>query len=191
MKRQKRFLILGAVVLAAVCLFPKWESTFEFDGVNLRLRDCSRCRSWLFGFVLWENCSPPHEHPTAVRLRELGVLGPVREQDSQWLLIKGFTSGVRGWVGGGREYVRTLGAAFYGTPVTLPADEDLSKNLWIEWAIKDPPAAKHFWQEVQAVAIRTKRGGSYLWAAKEYLEERKLVVVGSELEAHAKSATED
>jgi hypothetical protein len=191
MKQRRLFLILGTVGLAIVFLFPKSEYTFEFDGVNLRLRDCTRYRSWLLGFVLWEQCSPPHDHPTAIRLRELEVLGPVREQDAQWLLIKGFTSGVRGWIGPGRDYVRAMGASSFGTPVTLPAEEDVSKNLWVKWAVKDPPAAKHFWQEMQATAIRTERGGYYLHAAKEYLEEQKLVVKGEELEAHARRAIED
>src|SRR5436853_3657868 len=109
MSRRKLLLVLGAVSVAVVCLFPVSESTFEFDGVNLRLRGCSRYRAWLVGVVLWERCSPPEDHPTAARLRELGVLSPVREEASRWLLIKGFTAGVRGWIGQGREYVRALG----------------------------------------------------------------------------------
>jgi hypothetical protein len=190
MKRRKLFLLLGAVAVVG-CFFPKSEYTFEFDGVNLRLRDCSRYRSWLFGFVLWESCSPPVEHPTSARLRELGVLEPIREESSRWLLIKGFTPGVRGWIGPGREYVRALGAFSLGTPVTLPAKEDLSKNLWVEWAIKDPEAARHFWKEMQGVASRTYRGGYYLWVAREYLEEHKLAVVGSEVETHARHAIQE
>ena len=97
MKRRRLLVVLGAVVLAGACLFPKSEYTFEFDAANLRLRECSRYRSWVFGFVLWERCSPPADHPTAARLREIGVLPPVAESESRWVLIKGFTSGERGW----------------------------------------------------------------------------------------------
>src|SRR4051812_10147063 len=100
--KRRRLLVLAIVGAAALCLFPKPESTSEFDGVNLRLRGCSRTRSWLLGFVMREQCSEPWDHPTAGRLRELGVLAPVREEDSRWLIIKGFTPGVRGWIGPGK-----------------------------------------------------------------------------------------
>src|SRR5262245_21973908 len=117
MKRRQRFVALAAVGLAVLCLVPKSEDTFEFDGANYRLRECSRARSWLFGFVLWERCSSPADHPTAVRLRELGVIPSVSEADSRWLLIKGFTWGARGWKGVGSSYVRVLAATSFGTPV--------------------------------------------------------------------------
>ena len=53
MKLRLLFLILATVGLAVLCLFSKSEVTFELDGANYRPRECSRSRSWLFGFVLW------------------------------------------------------------------------------------------------------------------------------------------
>lgn len=190
---KRRGLLLGTTLAVLVfCLFPKSEDTFEFDGVNLRLRECSRSRFRLFGIVLWERCSPPQDHPTAVRLRELGVLSPIAEADSQWLLIKGFTSGVRGWIGPGREYVRSLGAYSFGTPVILPLAEDLAQNVWIQWAIKTPAAAQQFWAAFQALVRQKRHGGYnaalYLRAAREYLEQKKLEVTVAELDAQAAQA---
>jgi hypothetical protein len=83
-----------------------------------------------------------------------------------------------------------LGATSFGTPVTLPADEDVSGNVWVRWAEKDAEAAKHFWQEVRALAI-SEQGGDwraveYLRAAVEFLMERGLNVTG---EAYARQAT--
>lgn len=194
MKRRRLRAVIAVVGLASVCLFPKSESTFEFDAVNLRLRDCSRYRSWLFGFVLWERCRPPTDHPTAARLRELGVLPPVSEADSRWTLIKGFTSGVRGWKGAGSVFVRALGATSFGAPVTLPAAEDLSANVWVRWAEKDRAAASHFWSEARAVALGERggwRAAQYLLAAGGLLEDRQCDVPGAELEAHARQASEE
>lgn len=188
MRRRKVHSILGAIGLVVVCLFPKPESTIELDCVNLRIRECSRYRSWLLGFVLRETCTAPWEHPTAVRLRELGVLAPVRDEHAQWAMIKGFKVGVRGWYGAGHDYLYALGPVTMLTPAPWPANEDLSKNIWVEWAVKDPAAAKHFWQEVQAIAARTQDVSYYVSAAKGYLENHKLDVVGSELEAHARFA---
>lgn len=194
MKRRKRIVVLTLLVAIAFCLFPKSEETFEFDGVNLRLRECSRSRSRLLGFVFWEHCSQPWDHPTAVRLRELGMIPPVREEDSRWLLIKGFTTGVRGWMGAGREYVRGIGAASFGTPVTLPAQEEVSENTWVRWAVKDPEGSKQFWQSFLDLARQNLHGGYYnayfLRAAKDYLEERKLEITVPELQAHARQFVE-
>jgi hypothetical protein len=191
--KRRRLLIVITGGLAAVCLLPKSEFTFEFDGVNLRLRECFRYRSWLFGFVLWERCGSPTDHPTAARLRELGVLPPMVEADSRWLLIKGFTSEVRGWKGAGSYFVRALGATTYGAPVTLPAAEDLSGNVWVRWAEKDRAAAIHFWAETRAIAVGEqggRRAAQYLLAAGELLEECKCEVPGAEVEAHARQAAE-
>src|SRR5262245_48144476 len=161
MKRQMLILKVALAGVLVACVFPKSEETFEFDCVNLRLRECSRCRSRLLGFVLWENCSQPWEHPTAARLREIGMIPAVREEDSRWLLIKGFTTGVRGWIGAGREYVRGLGAASFGTPVTLPAQEDVSENIWVRWAVKHPKGSKQFWQAFLDLARQNLHGGYY------------------------------
>jgi hypothetical protein len=188
-KRPK--LLLLFVGIGIVCLIPKEEYTFEFDGVNLQLRDCSRYRSWLWGFVIWERCSAPQEHPTAVRLRQLGALGPNRSEDERWLLMSGFKPGVRGWRGPGRDYVRALGATTFGTAVTLPAQEELAENLWIKWALADPPAVKHFWQELQSVELQRECGAYFLEAAKEYLENHGVNVGGANVEAHAHRAIEN
>jgi hypothetical protein len=147
--KTKKLMLAGLVVLviadlSIACIVTVSEFTFEFDGVNLRLRECSRTRSWLFGFIIKEQCCEPQEHATASRLRELGILAPIVEEDSQWLLIRGHKPNVRGWIGPGRNYVRGLGAYSFGTAVTLPADEDLEKNIWIKWSVKDPKGAKHF-----------------------------------------------
>ena len=193
MRRRRLHWFIAVVALATVCLVPKSESTFEFDGVNLRLRECSRSRSWLLGFVMWEKCGRPADHPTAVRLRELGVVPPVSEAESRWLLIKGFTSGERGYKGAGSSFVRAVGASSVGTPVTLPAADDLSGNVWVLWAEKDRVAATHFWSEARSLALRERggwRAAQYLLSAGELLEERKCDVLGAEVEAHARQAAE-
>jgi hypothetical protein len=193
MKRRRLIVIVGAIGLVVVCAFPKYEFTFEFDSVNLRLRDCARYRSWLLGFTLWQSCSPPDSHPTATRLRELGVLPEIDEQDSQWVLIKGFKSGVRGWKGRGSYILQALGATTFGTPVTLPAKEDVTQNVWVKWTVKDPEASAHFWKEVRALAFQDKigwRAEQYLLAAREYLEKHKENVVGAEVEEYARRASD-
>lgn len=183
-------LLLVMIAALAIVLFPRPEETYEFDGANYRLRACSRYCSFLLGFTIWERCSAARDHPTAVRLRELGVLPPVNEADTRWLLIKGFTWGVRGWIGPGREYLRVLGPTTFITPVPLPTAEDLSANVWVRWAEKDLSAAKHFWQLVRVLAVDQPRGDlratDYLRVAKLLLEERKHDVSGAEVEAYAK-----
>jgi hypothetical protein len=185
------FVLVAVVGFAIATFVPISESTFEFDGVNLRSRECFRNRSWLFHFVLSEQCSEPQDHAAALRLRELGVLGPILEKESHWLLIQGYKTGVRRWRGPGRDYVRNLGATTFGAAVVLPAEEDLSENIWVKWAVKDPKGATHFWQELQSVAMKQPGlGGAFLRAAEEYLQEHKLVVVATDLEAHARHAIE-
>src|SRR5213082_1765112 len=93
---------------------------------------------WLFGFIIREQCSEPQEHATAARLRELGTLALIIEEACHWLLMMGRKPNVRGWIGPGRNYVRSLGAHSFGTPVTLPVGEDLGRNIWVMWAVKDP-----------------------------------------------------
>lgn len=192
MKRSRLLLVLGAVGLAVGCLFPESEYALEFDSANLRLQNSTRYRSRLFGFVLWERYSLPEEHPTGARLRTLGVLPPIREEESRWILIKQFTSGGRrSSKGTGSYFLESLGATTFGTPVTLSAAESLDENIWVRWAVKDPTAAKHFWQEVRVVSAEAAndwKGVNYLLAAREYLEQHKLEVVGAEVEAHARQA---
>ena len=138
--------------------------------------------------MLWEQCSPI-DHPTADCVHS--VIPPVSEADSRWRL-SGFTSGVRGWKGARGYYVRALGAASFGTPVTLPAAEDSSGNVWVRWAEQDLAAAKHFWHEARKIAVNRGdwRASDYLRAAREFLEERKLDVSGVEVEAHARQVAE-
>jgi hypothetical protein len=171
--------------VAGVCLFPQSENTLEFDSVNLRLRECSRSRSRLLGFALSERCSPPSDHPTAARLRELGVVAPVSEGDARWVLIKGFKSGVRGWKGAGSEYLRALGPTSFGTPVPLPAGEDLSRNVWVRWATRDAAAAGQFWREVREQSLDPRDGdwkvARSLTAAAVLLEERDCQVSADEI----------
>jgi hypothetical protein len=186
--KRRRLLIFAAVSLATVCLFPKSEYTIELDGVNLRMRECSRYRSWLLGIQLWERCGVAWDHPTAARLRELGALAPVSEDDAHWVLVKGFTSGVRGWTGPGRHYVVALGASSFGTPVTLPAEENISQNVWIRLAEKDAEEARRFWLQFQSGRARTASGGAYLWTVREYLNEHGLEVKPAELDEHVRRA---
>ena len=174
MQRRRLLLLLGPIVLVSVCLFPQSESTFEFDAANLRLRECSRSRSWMLGFAFSERCSPTSDHPTAARLRELGVIPAVIEADARWVLIKGFKPGVRGWKGAGSEYLRALGPTSFGTPVALPASEDVSSNVWIRWAAKDSAAASQFWGDVRKHVLGGRDGS---WEAA-----RSLMVVGRLLE---------
>ncbi|HEX3658259.1 MAG TPA: hypothetical protein VHV55_20895 [Pirellulales bacterium] len=178
---RKSLLVIAIVAVVGACFIPTSEYTFEFDGVNLRMRECVRTRSWLFGFLLSERCSPPQEHPTAVRLRELAVLAPVQDAESQWLLVKGFRSGWRGWKGDGALYVRYLGASTVATPVPFPAEETLSDNIWVKWALNDPKAAADFWSDFQTVAKTSRKGGYMLMAGDQYLKDHKLKVDGPEL----------
>jgi hypothetical protein len=187
---QRRLVVILALAgVAAICLFPQSEQTFEFDAANLRLRDCSRYRSLILRFALWERCGPPKDHPTAIRLRELGMISAVRETEARWTLIKGFTFSVRGWKGAGSDFLRALGPTSFGTPVPLPTDEDLSQNVWVRWAEKDPQAAAHFWMEVRKIVLDQRDGGwraaNFLLAARTFLEERDLQVSGAEVEARA------
>jgi hypothetical protein len=158
------------------------EITWEFDCINLRVPYCERIK--LDEKLLREVCDDPAEHEVAKHLRKLGVLGPIRENEAKWTLMSGLKPGVRGWRGPGRRYVQELGNVSFGTPVTLPAQEDLDKNLWVKWARRDPEAAKKFWQFFQAGV--KKKGvlfGEYcLFHAKEYLESHNLLVSFGDLE---------
>lgn len=186
--RRRRSLFITTAVLMVLVLFPLHEYTFEFDEVNLRLRECSRYRSWVMGIVVWERCSPPADHPTATRLRELGVLPPVKEGEAKWVLNKGFTPGVRGWVGPGKWSVRALGVTSFGTPVTLPAKEDVAANPWVRWAAADPAGAAHFWREAREF-IPSGKFALYLLSARQYLDEHP-GGVGAEVEAAGRRAVE-
>jgi hypothetical protein len=178
---------MTTVGLAVVVLFPKAETTFEFDAVNLRDRVCKRQRSWLLDFVFYDRFDPPRDHPTAVRLRELGVLPAVREQEARWVLIKGFTSGVKGWKGNGRHYLDALGATTFGTPVPGWADENLSANPWVRWAVKDKVEATAFWPEFQTYAVkRPDFGGLYLMGARDCLANNDFRVSAPEVNERAR-----
>jgi hypothetical protein len=123
-----------------------------------------------------EKCSEPEEHAVAGRLRDLGVFAPIREEDSRWEFMRGFKPGVRGWRGAAKEYIMELGAVTFGAAVTLPAHEDLEKNIWVQWAVRDPKAAKFFWSKFRAFVQKGGYGGMYLGIAKFYLNENKLKV---------------
>lgn len=76
--------------------------------------------------------------------------------------------------------------------MTLPAAEDQSENLWVQWAVKDPAGAAHFWEAFQAfVTRRPNYGGRYLYAASLYLEEHKLQAVGAEVEKYAEKMVDE
>jgi hypothetical protein len=180
--------VLLAATVAAVIVYPIRESTYEFDAVNLRSRACLRYRSALLGFVLRERCGGVTEHPTATRLRELGVLSPVNESAAHWVLIKGFKPGVSGWSGTGKEYLGYLGATTFGTPVPFAAKEDLERNVWVKWAVRDPGASKRFWSNFQATDARMYRGSTYLYLAWTYLREHDASVDAAALEAYAAQA---
>lgn len=186
--RRKRLIVGVAVAVVVVCLFPVEESTHEFDAVNFRLRACKRARAFSFGFVMWERCGPVAHHPTAARLRELGVIGPVNEPASRWVLIKGRRPGVRGWHGEGKTYLRALGETSLGTPVPLPVSEQLATNAWVRWAIHDPAAARRFWARAQRAPADDWLAVALLGAARMRLERRPFPVDDRELEADARSA---
>ncbi|REK18346.1 MAG: hypothetical protein DWQ37_04320 [Planctomycetota bacterium] len=168
-RRAVRYTVYTALGVACVAAAASYlgrataEQRYEFDIVNLRLRYCE-------GNIYSERCSKPVDHPTAERLRELGILGPVSEEQARWELTKGFKSGVRGWSGAGRDYVKGLGASTRLTPVPFPAEEDVSKNLWVRWAVASPEDAKEFWRRQQALAhadpwlsgMRVRRAQDYL-----------------------------
>jgi hypothetical protein len=170
-RTRRRFILLsitGIVVLGGL-FFLGWftaEKRYEFDIVNLRMRYCE-------GNCFRERCSEPIEHSTATKLRELALLEPISEQDARWELIKGFKMGVRGWIGSGRSYVTALGAHTMLTPVTLPAGEDVSKNVWVRWALSDPAGAKQFWKTQRSLAQK-----------EPWLSGERVVVAQRILEAH-------
>ena len=182
----RKFLVFLAglgVLVFFVFVLSDSEATYEFDIVNLRTRSCSRTHSLLFGILLRESCSAPKDHPTAVRLRELGVIGLVVEEESRWVLSRGFKAGVRGWQGPGGYYIWSLGATTFGSAVRLPAQEDMAQNLWIRWATKDMEGAKRFWKQLRDFAMQSDYSGMYLHRAKEYLEARKIEVDAERMEA--------
>ena len=181
--RARAWIILLVACTGIVCLWPINERRYEFDEVNLRLRYRSVTRSWLLPIVYNDRSSAPAEHATASRLREKHVLSPVNDEESRWVLIKGFRPGIRGWIGPGRLYVRVLGESSFGTPVTLPVPEDLSKNVWIRWADNQPEVATRFWRRFQRIARETPVGGKLLIAVKEHLEQRRHSVVAGDFEA--------
>ena len=90
--------------------------------------------------------------------------------------MRGFKPGVRSWVGSAKEYIMELGAVTFGAAVTLPAHEDLEKNIWVQWASRDPKTAKLFWSRFQEFVRKDGYGGMYLRIAKFYLKENKLKV---------------
>src|SRR5262245_36020266 len=197
MKRFIAILLALAVILSVIAFafffFSYGESTFEFDCVNFRVRYCERTRTRLFDWVLSERCSEPEEHAVGQRLRELGVLEPVRPQAAEWILMSGFKPGVRGWRGPGRHFITALGEVSFGTAVTLPAEENLAENAWVKWASRDPIAAREFWEKFRTFAEeRGKDDGYsqawYLQAAKDYLEQNHFKVSAPELAAHAERA---
>lgn len=173
-RRQKTFLAWTVVIIfvGAAVLFPITEYTSEFDGFNLRTRSCVRYRAMILQFVLYEHCSEPEDHPTAARLRQLGVLAPVNAEKSQWLLIKGFTAGIRGWHGQGKTYLRALGRYMALSPVPYPIADDLSQNNWVRWAAHNPEAARKFWRHFQFVATRTERAEGFLEVADIYFQKQ-------------------
>jgi hypothetical protein len=166
-------LVGGVVLLSRIGVS---EVTFEFDTVNFRDRECQRDRSKWFGFVLREKCFKAEEHAVARRLRELGVLEPIHEEDSRWELMAGFKPGVRGWRGEGKYFIRELGEVTFGTAVTFPAKEDLEKNIWVHWAQQDPKIAKQFWANLQSFVRKGGYGSLYLRIAKTYLKENKFKI---------------
>jgi hypothetical protein len=89
MTRRGIAFIVSMLGVGLLGFLPAAEETYEFDASNLRMRSCSRGRSWVFGVVLWEHCGPAADHPTGRRLRELGVVPPVNEADARWVLVKG------------------------------------------------------------------------------------------------------
>jgi hypothetical protein len=189
MKRRRVWFLVAVVVVAAgVVLYPRHESTYEFDGVNLRLRSCSRYRSWVLGVALFERAEGEADHPTAGRLRALGVLPKADEARARWVLIKGFKPGVSGWKGAGADYLRALGPTTWGTPVALPAGEDLSKNVWVRWAEADPKAAAEFWKTFQSAGVADYRHAQYLDLARTYLAGHEHPVAGADLQAFAERA---
>jgi len=194
MKRRLKVALLCPLGVVAAIFFPRDEYTFEFDTANLRVRECSRTRSWLFGFVMRERCGPAADLPVAVRLRELGVLPPVNEAEARWVLNKGFTAGVRGWKGVGWTYVIALGPAL-GAPVTLPVAGDPSGSVWVRWAERDPAAATRFWGWVREVGAGgpggDRQAAEYLLAAGQLLARRRCEVTGAEVEAHARRVVDE
>lgn len=188
MTRRKALAVAGVTIgVALVCLCPVEESTYEFDAVNFRLRACKRARALAFGFVLWERCGPVADHPTAARLRELGVVGPVKKTRTRWVLIKGFKPGVRGWHGDGKRCLRALGETSFGTPVPLPANEQLDRNAWVRWALHDPAASRRFWARVQNAPADDWHYVVLLEAARGRLERNPFPADDAELETHARS----
>jgi hypothetical protein len=165
--------ITGLLLLS---LIPSTGAAYEFDQINFRCRSCSLYRSWLFGFVLLQQCGEVWDHPTAIQLRELGVLKPIRENEARWVLIKELHPGRRSDRGQGIFYLNGLGAITFGTPVPLPeALEDL-ENPWVKWASKDKDGARLFWESFEKLSMRTALAGDYLVVAKEYLEAQHLEV---------------
>lgn len=147
------FKLIGLLFIAVIIWLvdrETFEQRYEFDLFNLRTR---YCESSLFR----ERCSEPIDHPTAKRLRELGVLPPVSEEDAQWELNSGFKHRklleiVRGWRGPGRDYIRALGPTTWLTPVPFPGEEDLSQNPWVRWALQEPDDVRAFWHEQREIA---------------------------------------
>lgn len=172
---RRLILVLASLVVLSIGLpYLGWvtsEARYEFDIVNLRMRYCE-------GNCFRERCSKPIEHSTGTKLRELGILEPISDQDARWELIKGFKKGVRGWIGTGRSYVTALGAHTMLTPVTLPAGEDVSKNLWVRWALSDPAGAKQFWKTQRSLAQK-----------EPWLSGERVAVAQRILEAHDANAS--
>jgi hypothetical protein len=184
MPRRSRTLALYIALLvpAAAGLFPLTERTYEFDAGNFRLRYCERGRAWLFGVVVWERCEPPMDHPTAVRLRQLGGMDAPDEARARWVLIKGFRPGVRGWHGDGKEFLRGLGPTSFGTPVPLPVNEELAQNGWVRWAAHDPAASRRFWRRVQTARDRGHPLRFVAIHGRQYLETHPMPADEAELE---------
>src|SRR2546428_7654050 len=97
--------------------------------------------------------------------------------------MRGFNPRVRGWRGEGRNYIRGLGETTFGAAVSLPADEDLDKNVWVRWAKQDPDGSKEFWRRLQTFAKNGKPGGYALEVGKMLLEERKGEATIADMEA--------
>jgi hypothetical protein len=191
---MKRRLRTSIVLLVIIGLPPlAWftsatESFYEFDVVNFRLRYCERIVFYSTKIPFWSTCSEPTEHEVGSKLREMGILAPIREDETKWVFMRGFRSDsrVRGWRGDGTGYVRGLGASTFGAPVTLPANEDLEKNVWVLWAKRDPQQSKQFWQRLEAFAKNGGSGGSVLAHCKMVLEEHKGNATLADLEAELK-----
>jgi hypothetical protein len=181
--RARFWIILLVACTSIVCLWPITERRFELDEVNLQLRYRSVTRSRLVPVVYHDRSSEPTEHATARRLRAMSVLPPVIQEQSRWVLIKGFRLGIRGWIGPGRLYIRVLGESSFGTPVTLPVPEDLSQNVWVRWAENQPEVAVQFWRRFQCIAQETPLGGELLIAVRAHIEDRRLSVEVSDFES--------